>query len=99
MNLVDLQTLAGISALTALATEAVKIMLDKAGFNYVSNIIAAIISVILSIAIVIVYPYVNGGQITAQVVYSGVATAFCAVLVSNLSYDKVVETLKALKES
>lgn len=97
MNLVDLQTLAMISALTALTTEAIKVLLDKGGFNYVSNIIAAIVSVVLSVAIVIIYPMVNGTPITGQIIFSGIATAFCATLVAELGFDKVIQTLKALK--
>lgn len=96
MNLVDLQTLAIISALTTLTTEAIKTMLKKGGFNYVSNIIAAIVSVILSAVIVVVYPWVNGTPITAQIIFSGIATAFCAVLVATLGYDKVLQTIKEL---
>lgn len=96
MNLVDLQALAMISVLTTLATQAIKIMFDKGGFNYVSNIIAAIVAVIISVFVVIVYPYMNGVQITSQIVCSGIATAFCAVLCATLSYDKVVATIKDL---
>lgn len=98
MNLVDLQTLAVISVLTTLGTQAVKAMFNKGGFNYISNIIAAILSVIISAFIVVIYPWVNGTPITPQIIYSGVATAFCAVLCATLSYDKVVATLKQLNE-
>lgn len=96
MNLVDLQTLAMISVLTTLATQAIKVMFDKGGFNYVSNIIAAIVAVVISAFVVIVYPYMNGVQITSQIVCSGIATAFCAVLCACISYDKVIQTLRDL---
>ena len=96
MNLVDLQTLAMISVLTTLATQAIKTMFDKGGFNYVSNIIASVVSVIISMFVVVVYPYVNGVPITSQVICSGIATAFCAVLCACISYDKVIQTLRDL---
>lgn len=97
MNLVDLQTLAMISVLTTLATQAIKTMFDKGGFNYVSNIIAAVMSVIISAFVVVVYPWVNGVPITSQIIYSGVATAFCSMLIAELGYDKVIDTLKELR--
>lgn len=98
MEMVNFETLALIAVLTSLSTEAVKILCDKANVDYVSNIIAAVMSVILSAAVVVVIPAVTGkAAITAELITQGVVTAFFAVLAATLGYDKLTQAFKQIK--
>ena len=96
---IDFTTLALISVLTTLTTEAIKKLMDKADFNYVSNIIAVIVSVILSAVIVVIKPIITeGAAFTPVLAYNGIVMAFLAVLASMLTFDKIVQSLKGLND-
>lgn len=95
---VDFHLLAVISVLTALTTQAIKTFCKKKMVPYVSNIIAAVVSVILSLVIVIVKPaFVDGQGISPQIIFDGVAMAFFGVLCATLSFEKVKQALEELK--
>lgn len=98
MEMVNFETLALIAVLTSLSTEAIKILCDKANVDYVSNLIAASMSVILSAAVVVIIPAVTGKTaITAELITQGVVMAFFAVLASMLGYDKILQSIKQIK--
>ncbi len=95
---VNFQALAIISVLTALTTECIKTLCKKSMISYVSNIIAAIVSVILSSVMMIVKPVlVDGVPLSGQLIYNGVVMAFFGVLCATLSFDKVKQALDRLK--
>lgn len=96
---VDFQTLAIVSVLTTLTTECIKKLLEKSGFNYASNVVAAIVSVVISGAITIVRPMVvEGVQFSAALVYNGIVMAFFGVLSATLSFDKLKQSLMQLND-
>ena len=98
MDIVNFQILALISVLTTLTTECIKTFFKKMETPYISNIIAAIVSVVLSIFVCIIYPMVmTGAEFSTQMVLKAVIMAFFGVLCATLSYDKVIEALKKLK--
>ena len=98
MEMINFETLAIIAVLTALATEAVKTLFNSKDANYSSNVIAAVTSVILSAAVVVVIPVVSGKAVlNAELITNGVVMAFFAVLCAVLSYDKVIQTIKQIK--
>ena len=95
---VNFQALAIISVLTALTTECIKTLCKKSMISYVSNIIAAIVSVILSSVMMIIKPVlVDGVPLSGQLIYNGVVMAFFGVLCATLSFDKVKQALDRLK--
>lgn len=99
MDIVNFQILALISVLTTLTTECVKTLFKKLDKDYISNIIAVIVAVILSGVICIAYPVImNGAVVDAQLIFKAVIMAFFAVLCATLSYKTVIETLNKLKE-
>lgn len=99
MDIVNFQILALISVLTTLTTECVKILFKKLDKDYISNIIAVVVAVILSAVICIVYPVImQGVVIDAQLIFKAVVMAFFGVLTATLGYDKVIQALKQLKE-
>lgn len=98
MNIINLQILALISVLTTLSTECIKTFFKKAEKPYVSNIIAAVCSVVLSGVICVIYPVImQGATFSPQLIFTGVIMAFFGVLCATLSYEKVIEALEKLK--
>ena len=99
MDIAHFQVLALISVLTTLTTECIKTFCNKIDTPYISNIIAAVVSVILSAFICIIYPIImNGAVFDTKMVLTAVIMAFFGVLCATLGYDKVVDTLKKIKE-
>lgn len=99
MDIVNFQILALISVLTTLTTECVKILFKKLDKDYISNIIAVVVAVILSAVICIVYPVIMQGVVVdAQLIFKAVVMSFFGVLTATLGYDKVIQALKQLKE-
>ncbi len=101
--MVNLQTfLMGVlitSALTGLATEAVKNILDEHNKRYHANTLAGVIALVLSTAIGIGYVAITGGGFTAQVVCSLVALVFMSWLCAMVGYDKVIQTISQIKNT
>ena len=95
---VDLQTLAIVCVLTTATTEIVKEMCKIMRKEYESNIIAMVISVILSAFLVIVKPIcLDGASITPIMVYNFIVMGFFGMLSSNVGYDKIKELVLAFK--
>ena len=98
MEIINLQTLALVSVLTALTTECIKTLCKQQQTQYVSNIIAACVSVVISLVICVIYPMIiHGVELSIQLVFQGLIMAFFGVLCATLSYQKVIEALEQLK--
>ena len=91
MSTIFLTLLFAISLLVGLTTEAIKKLLGDKKFS--SNILAGIVSVVLSVVIGICYCIITSTPITATVVIYLIALVFLSWLCAMLGYDKVVQTL------
>ncbi|MCD8372608.1 MAG: hypothetical protein LUD27_04840 [Clostridia bacterium] len=85
-----------ISVLTGLAVEGIKKVLDKTSIKCSSNVIAAISSIVVSIASSIVYLIVTDTAVSLAVIVEIIALVILSFLVSTVGYDKVMQTLKQL---
>lgn len=81
------------SAMTALATEAVKIQIGD-GQKIPNNILAGIMSVIVAAIICSGYIILNGTEMTQQVWVYIVGLILLSWLCAMTSYDKVIQTIK-----
>lgn len=98
MNL-DFTTLAIISVLTTLSTECIKELFKKAKVSYVSNVIAAIMAVILSTFLMIIRPVVvDQTHFSPAMVYNAIEMAFFAVLCATLSFDKIKQAIVKIQK-
>jgi hypothetical protein len=87
-----------ISILTTVSTEALKKILDEIGFRYASNIVAIILSTIIS-AVVVFYPAIKAGfAVDLSTILELIALAFFSFLGATLGYDKMLQTVKQIKE-
>ena len=91
-----LSALAIISVLTTLTVEGIKKILDEKKKEYSSNLLAVIVSAILTFAMSIGYVLYFGIPWTIQVVITMIALIFLSFLVSTTNYDKIIQLLKQI---
>lgn len=88
-----------ISVTTNLTVEGIKKLLDKSDANYSSNIIAAVLSVVIALAVCAVYLLVNDIAFTTKIGVEIAVLMYLSFLVSTLGYDKVIQTVRQLKKT
>ena len=89
-------SLAGISVLTSLTVQAIKKILDEKQISYSANLLAIIVSIVLTIAVSIGYIIYMSIIVTPQIIITIIALIFLAFLSATVGYDKVVQLLKQL---
>lgn len=88
--------LMGCSLTTSLVTEAMKKLLDEQKMEYSSNLIAAVTSVILGIAVSVGNIMLQKLPINAETILCSIALVLFSFLSATLGYDKVVQTIAQL---
>lgn len=91
--------LLAVSLLTNLTVEGIKKLLDGTNAKYSSNILAAILSTILSGAVCAIYLIMNDIGFSVKIRVEIVVLMYLGFLVSTVGYDKVMQTLKQLQAS
>ncbi len=86
-----------VSLLTNLTVEAVKKLLDGMPIRYSSNVLAAILSVLISGGVCAVYQILSGLPFSSQTGMEMVLLMYLSFLVSTVGYDKVVQTIKQIQ--
>ena len=89
--------LLAVSLLTNLTVEGIKKLLDGTNAKYSSNILAAILSTILSGAVCAIYLITNDIGFSVKIGVEIVVLMYLGFLVSTVGYDKVMQTLKQLQ--
>lgn len=87
--------LLGVSVIISLTVEAIKKMLGNK--KYSSNIIACLISLVLSPIIGICTCVILGIVIDSKVIICLIALTFLSWLCAMLGYDKVIQSIKQIK--
>lgn len=88
-----------ISVLTNLTVEGIKKILDKKSANYSSNVMAAVTSVVISVAISAGYLVWTETVLNARIAVELIALAYLSFLVATNGYDKVIQAIKQIKDS
>lgn len=91
--------LIAVSLLTNLTVEGLKKLMDERGMTYSSNLLAAVTSVIIAAAIFGGYMIMNDIVFTIKIAVQIVVLMYLAFLASTVGYDKIVQTLKQIKET
>lgn len=89
--------LLAVSLLTNLTVEGIKKLLDGTNAKYSSNILAAILSMILSGAVSAIYLVMNDVGFSVKIGVEIVVLMYLGFLVSTVGYDKVIQTFKQLQ--
>ena len=91
--------LIAVSLLTNLTVEGLKKLMDERGMTYSSNLLAAITSVIIAAAIFGGYMIMNDIAFSIKIAVQIVVLMYLAFLSSTVGYDKIIQTLKQIKET
>ena len=91
-----LSALAIISVLTSLTVEAIKKILNEKKAEYSSNLLAVIVSTILTVALCVGYTLYFGEPFTIQKVIIMIALTFLSFLSATVGYDKVKMLIEQL---
>ena len=91
-----LSALALISVLTSLTVEAIKKILNEKQVEYSSNLLAVIVSTILTVALCVGYTLYIGEPFTIQKVIIMIALTFLSFLSATVSFDKVKQALQQI---
>ena len=83
-----------VSVLTTLTTQAIKSLMGDR--KYSSNVIAAIVSVVLSLFVSIGYMVFTETAFSAQLVVAIIALMYLSFLAATVGYDKVMQAIKQI---
>lgn len=86
-----------VSAITNLSVEGIKKLLDGSNVKYSSNILAAVLSVVIACAVSVVYLIMTDTTFTTKIGVEIAILMYLGFLVSTVGYDKVVQTLKQIQ--
>lgn len=86
-----------VSVLTTLTVEGIKKLLNGVNVKYSSNILAAILSVIISCAISVIYVVMTDTVFTLKIGVEVVILMYLGFLTSTVGYDKVVQMIKQIQ--
>ena len=82
--------LLAVSLLTNATVEALKKIFSETQINYSSNLLAVIVSIIMSCAISAGYMILNGVPFSIQIGVQIVILTYLSFLVATIGYDKIV---------
>lgn len=91
-----ISALALISVLTSLTVEALKKLFNEKQIQYSSNLLAVVVSVVLTIAVSVGYILYFAIPVTIQVIITVIALAFLSFLGATVGFDKIKQLLEQL---
>lgn len=91
--------LLAVSLLTNATVEALKKLFSETQINYSSNLLAVIVSIIMSCAISAGYMILNGVPFSIQIGVQIVILTYLSFLVATIGYDKIVQMLAQIMQA
>ena len=82
-----------VSVITNLTVEGIKKLLDGTKVKYSSNVLAAILSVLIACAVSVIYFIMTDTVFTMKIV----VLMYLGFLISTVGYDKVIQMLKQIQ--
>ena len=82
-----------VSVITNLTVEGIKKLLDGTKVKYSSNVLAAILSVLIACAVSVIYLIITDTVFTMKIV----VMMYLGFLISTVGYDKVIQMLKQIQ--
>lgn len=90
-----------VSVITNLTVEGIKKLLDGTKIKYSSNVLAAVLSVLIACAISVIYLIMTDTVFTmkigVEIVVLIVVLMYLGFLISTVGYDKVIQMLKQIQ--
>ena len=88
-----------VSLLTNLTVEGIKKLLEGTNKTYSSNVLAAILSTIISGAVCVIYLIMNDVAFSLKIGVEVLILIYLGFLISTVGYDKVIQTIKQIQTS
>ena len=86
-----------VSLLTNATVEGIKKLLNGANINYSSNLLAAITSMAIALAVSSIYLIMNDISFTIKVGVEVIVLMYLSFLTSTVGYDKVVQMIGQIR--
>lgn len=86
-----------VALVTNLTVEGLKKLLDETTIKYSSNVLAAIMSVVIALAISVMYMIMQDVVFTPKIGVQIVAIMYLSFLASTVGYDKVIQMIEQLE--
>lgn len=87
-----------VSLLTNLTVQSIKKLLEGTNVKYSSNILAAVVSVVLAGAVSVIYMVTMDVTFSMKVGVEILILMYLGFLVSTVGYDKVLQTLRQIRD-
>ena len=86
-----------VSVITNLTVEGIKKLLNGTKVKYSSNVLAAILSVLIACAVSVIYLIMTDTVFTMKIGIEIIVLMYMGFLVSTVGYDKVIQMLKQIQ--
>lgn len=86
-----------VSVITNLTVEGIKNLLDGTKVKYSSNVLAAVLSVLIACAVSVIYLIMTDTVFTMKIGVEIVVLMYLGFLISTVGYDKVIQMLKQIQ--
>jgi hypothetical protein len=86
-----------VSVITNLIVEGIKKLLDGTEVRYSSNVLAAVLSVLIACAVSVIYLIMTDTVFTMKIGVEIVVLMYLGFLISTVGYDKVIQMLKQIQ--
>lgn len=86
-----------VSVITNLTVEGIKQLLDGTKVKYSSNVLAAVLSVLIACAVSVIYLIMTDTIFTMKIGIEIVVLMYLGFLISTVGYDKVIQMLKQIQ--
>lgn len=86
-----------VSVVTNLTVEGIKKLLDRTKVKYSSNVLAAVLSVLIACAVSVIYLIMTDTIFTMKIGVEIVVLMYLGFLISTVGYDKVIQMLKQIQ--
>lgn len=86
-----------VSVVTNLTVEGIKKLLDRTKVKYSSNVLAAVLSVLIACAVSVIYLIMTDTVFTMKIGVEIVVLMYLGFLISTVGYDKVIQMLKQIQ--
>lgn len=86
-----------VSVITNLTVEGIKKLLDRTKVKYSSDVLAAVLSVLIACAVSVIYLIMTDTIFTMKIGVEIVVLMYLGFLISTVGYDKVIQMLKQIQ--
>lgn len=91
--------LLAVSLFTNLTVEGIKKLLNGTTAKYSSNILAAVVSALIAIAVSVVYMIMGDIVFTVKIGVEIVVLVYLSFLTSTVGYDKIIQAIKQIQSN